>query len=599
MFSYRCLITSLSILNSLPLVLSAGWASPEYPAELLFNRPLPIPPVKTPLYTFTNNETGARLDYYEVQITPFTKTQYPNLGPAQFIGYDGMFPGPTFKACQGRESIVRFINVASTLTSSVHLHGSYTRAPFDGYADDKIRIGEYKDYYYPNKQSARTLHYHDHVADHTAKNVYYGQTGMYIIEDPEEQALGLPKGNYDIPLAIMARQYTSNGSLYDPEANGEIRNLYGDVNEVNGQPWPYLQVEPRKYRFRILDLGISRTYLLYLTADQQQSQRINMTIVGSDAGLLAYPVSTQDLGISVGERWEVIVDFAPFKGQNVTMMNVQGIDPSSDYNSTDKVMRFVVGNTVKNDENNGPIPQKLREVPFPPNNSVDDREFLFALEGGEWKINGVTWSDIRERLLASPKRGSIESWTFRNGDRDASHPIHTHLIDFQVISRTSSFRGVLPYEAAALKDVVWLAPGETVRMLARFSPWPGVYMFHCHNLIHEDHQMLVEFNVTQVEGLDLNETELFIDPLDPQYRPVGYSASDLSARIGSFSREAIRGKVSFLLTKHAYGDVNKVDEALDAYWHTKAQGEEAGSSEPSALQRRNLLNGWTNRIKQV
>lgn len=118
------------------------------------------------------------------------------------------------------------------MTSSVHLHGSYTRAPFDGYADDKIRIGEYKDYYYPNKQSARTLHYHDHVADHTANNVYFGQAGLYIIEDPEEQALDLPRGNYDINLSIMARQYTGNGSLWDPEANREFRNMYGDVNEV-------------------------------------------------------------------------------------------------------------------------------------------------------------------------------------------------------------------------------------------------------------------------------------------------------------------------------------------------------------------------------
>lgn len=93
MLSSRLLVASFSILNNLPLALSAGWASPEYPAHLFFNRPLPIPPVKTPLYTFTNNETGAPIDYYEVQITPFTKTQFPNLGPARFVGYDGMFPG--------------------------------------------------------------------------------------------------------------------------------------------------------------------------------------------------------------------------------------------------------------------------------------------------------------------------------------------------------------------------------------------------------------------------------------------------------------------------------------------------------------------------
>lgn len=135
-----------------------------------------------------------------------------------------------------------------------------------------------------------------------------------------------------------------------------------------------------------------------------------MTIIASDGGLLAYPVSVETVGVSVGERWEIIVDFAPYKGQNITMMNVPGIDIGSDYNNTDKIMRkyrclpsfvastfahlrlgFIVGDTVHNDENNGHIPHKLRDVPFPPNNTVDDREFLFALEGGEWRINGVTW----------------------------------------------------------------------------------------------------------------------------------------------------------------------------------------------------------------
>jgi bilirubin oxidase len=93
-------------------------------------------------------------------------------------------------------------------------------------------VGSYKDYYYPNRQNARTLWYHDHAADHTAENVYFGQAGFYIMSDAEEQSLGLPSGDYDIPLGIFARRYNNDGTLWDPELNNEVTSVYGDVVEV-------------------------------------------------------------------------------------------------------------------------------------------------------------------------------------------------------------------------------------------------------------------------------------------------------------------------------------------------------------------------------
>jgi bilirubin oxidase len=130
------------------------------------------------------------IDYYEIDIKPFTTTQYPNLGPARGVGYDGLPVGPTFKVTQGREAVVRFINHGDR-ANSVHLHGSYSRSPFDGYADDITEVGQYKDYYYPNRQNARTLWYHDHAVDHTAENVYFGQAGFYILSDSQVTHLPL------------------------------------------------------------------------------------------------------------------------------------------------------------------------------------------------------------------------------------------------------------------------------------------------------------------------------------------------------------------------------------------------------------------------
>ena len=126
---------------------------------------------------------------------------------------------------------MRFINHGDR-ANSVHLHGSFSRAPFDGWADDVTQPHQFKDYYYPNRQNARPLWYHDHAVDHTAENVYFGQAGFYILSDAQEQSLGLPSGNYDIPLGIFARRYNPNGTLWDPELNREVTSVYGDVIEV-------------------------------------------------------------------------------------------------------------------------------------------------------------------------------------------------------------------------------------------------------------------------------------------------------------------------------------------------------------------------------
>ena len=217
---------------------------------------------------------------------------------------------------RGEETVVRVLNQGSG-PAAMHLHGSPTHSPWDGWASDLLQPGQFKDYYYPNTQ-AGPLWYHDHVDHSTGPDVYYGQAGSYIIYDPAEDSLGLPLGDYDVPLALSDKIYQSNGDLASPEASD--LNFLGDILEVNNQPWPYFEVEPRKYRLRFFCMSLSRAFELQFV-DDETSQLIDVQVIASDAGLFEHPVTTNDIAISMGERYEVVIDFALFQGKNITLMN--------------------------------------------------------------------------------------------------------------------------------------------------------------------------------------------------------------------------------------------------------------------------------------
>ncbi|KAF1840560.1 uncharacterized protein K460DRAFT_381331 [Cucurbitaria berberidis CBS 394.84] len=541
-----------ALLASKALAKDDKWLSPEY--KQIFQNPLPIPTDKVKAYTYKNDTTGNEIDFYEVDVKPFEQQVYPGLKPAKLVGYDGISPGPTFRLTKGREAIVRFKNYGEQ-DLSVHLHGSYSRAPFDGWAEDTTKPGQYKDYYYPNHQSARTLWYHDHAIHHTAENAYFGQAGFYILHDPAEDALGLPSGKYDLPLALAAKQYNKDGTLFNPK--DETISLWGDVIHVNGQPWPFHKVEPRKYRLRFLDTSISRAFKL--TFEDDKGKNINFQVIAADTGLMSRPVQSDNLEISMAERWEVVIDFSTYAGKNVTLKNGRDVQHDEDYNSTDKVMRFVVGKEVTSTDGNGDLPGTLRTVPFPPKKSGIDRSFKFGRTGGQWTVNGVTFADVNNRILAKPKRGTVEVWELENSSGGWSHPVHIHLVDFQILSRTKGKRGVLPYEKEALKDVVLLGENEVVTVIARYAPYDGVYMFHCHNLIHEDHDMMAAFNVSSLGDWGYPETTRFIDPMEQKYRSKDINDHDDEL-------EHIYEKCAEFEAMEAYTDPEKMEDALVSYW---------------------------------
>ncbi|KAK3720181.1 hypothetical protein LTR37_004005 [Vermiconidia calcicola] len=381
------------------------------PPLALFENKLPIPAIAKP--EFSEEIDGRTVDFYSMTIENFDKQIYPDLNPSHMVGYNGMAPGPTFFVDRGRETIIRYLNKGNQI-SAVHLHGSATHAVWDGWAEDDIGPGQWKDYYYPNYESGRSMWYHDHVHGHTATNAYMGQAGAYILHDAAEDALGLPSGDYDVPLAIADKKYQSNGELVSPE--GETQNFYGDIIHVNDQPWPYHAVEPRKYRFRVYCMSLSRPYNLWF--QDASGQSIEFQIIGSDAGLFGSPVSSSDLTISMGERYEIAIDFAAFAGQNITLSNALQIPIIEEYENTDKVMRFVVGSSVSDSSNNDGVPSTLNpDVNWPEQKDNVDHVFTFQQGGdggAQWSVNGLDWEDVNNRILAKPPQGATELWELRH-----------------------------------------------------------------------------------------------------------------------------------------------------------------------------------------
>ena len=460
------------------------------------------------------------------------------------FGYNGLVPGPTLRVNRGTPVTVRqtnllqqppaapYQNVAapSSYTSdpwqrstSTHLHGSASLPQYDGYASDITYPGQVKTYFYPNCQDARTLWYHDHGVHHTSQNAYNGLAGMYILHDQAEAGLGIPTGApgsasapYDVPMIVKDAMFATDGSLiYDDNSESGI---YGDVVLVNGVPWPVMDVEPRKYRFRILNASVSRSYKWQLHDGRAP---VPVTVIGTDAGLMPRPMTVTDFRHGMAERYEVIVDFANYRGALLTLKNL--LPPNNiNYDTVKQVMQFRVARTDPTTLVGNAVPSGWQELVESPEcmtwnessllaQGVPVRKFQFIRTNGHWTINGETWENVIEseytHCMAEPDRNAVEIWELTNTSGGWFHPVHIHLVDFQVLSRNGSAANVLPHEKGG-KDVVYVGENETVRVAMRFAGpaagpgWPeprGRYMMHRHNLVHEDHDMMMQFSVGDPE----------------------------------------------------------------------------------------------------
>jgi uncharacterized membrane protein YgcG len=264
-----------------------------------------------------------------------------------------------------------------------------------------------------------------------------------------------------------------------------------------------MQVEPRKYRFRFLNASISRSYDLALDTGEP------LTVIGTDGGLMPHPQAVANFRIGMAERYEVVIDFSKYQpGQRVVLRNLQPAN-NIDYANTNVVCAFEVLANVT-DSSNNEIPHDLNPnmttMGLTEADAMRSRYFRFERGNGHWTINGTTWEDVvnsgYELVCANPGFEDVEIWELHNPGGGWFHPIHIHLVDFKVLDRDG--RPPLPHELGP-KDVVYVGEGERVRVIMRFEHQRGKYMMHCHNLVHEDHDMMTQFMVGDPGPNDPND----------------------------------------------------------------------------------------------
>jgi spore coat protein A len=391
----------------------------------------------------------------------------------------------------------------------VHMHGAKARPESDGYPENWYVPGKSAVCHYPNRQDATMLWYHDHALGINRLNVFAGLLGAFFVRDEFEDALNLPRGKYEIPLVMYDRVFDLEGQLNYPVSGDEksawVPEVFGDAVLVNGKLFPYFEVEPRKYRFRVLNGANGRFFHLTLsgqTLSGQTSGALKFQQIGSDQGLLPAPVPVTLLSITPGERADLVVDFAGHGGESVILKN-----------DNLNVMQFRVA--PKGAPDTSVLPQTLRPVPRISESSAVKTRMLTLVEIDDlvqrpvrMLLNNVHWS---MPVTENPVLDSVEIWNLINLTDD-SHPIHLHLVKFQILDRRAFnigaywATGEIKYTGAAMppepgeagwKDTVRADPGMVTRIIIRFEGFTGRYVWHCHILEHEDNEMMRPFDVVK------------------------------------------------------------------------------------------------------
>ncbi len=440
--------------------------------------------------------------------------------PNSLVHIPDSYLGPIIRVKRGQKIRINYSNEIPQ-PSIVHWHGLHVPDVVDGHPRFAVDPGQGYTYEFEIANRAGMYWYHPHPHGQTGPQVYAGMAGLFMISDDEEEALGLPTGDYDIPLVLQDRVIDGNNQLvYMP--NGMMDQMIGFLGNrllVNGKPDYELSVENRAYRLRFLNGSNSRIYKL------GWQDGTPLTVIATDGGLLEKPVQRNYVTLAPAERVELWVDFSQWElGSELTLQSLafSGASPMGGGMgggaSVPNGAPFNVLNVrVEREAREKPaLPAQLSTIPryqlSEAVNANNPRTFTLGMQQMTWTLNGRTFEMTNVANDEIVKLNTLEVWEFVNpagggrgmmgGGMAMVHPMHVHGLQFQVIERQvqSGFQDAWKtvsdgFVDEGWKDVVLLMPGERVKILLKFEDFTGLYLYHCHNLEHEDQGLMRNYRV--------------------------------------------------------------------------------------------------------
>jgi blue copper oxidase len=448
--------------------------------------------------------------------------------PAALQPIPNSYLGPIIRVKHG-EKIRIHLNNALREPTIIHWHGLHVPPEMDGHPRNAIGPGKSYVYDLEIKNRAGTYWFHPHPHQRTGFQVYAGLAGLFLVSDEEESAASLPSGEFDVPLVIQDRTFNAaNELVYTTSPMDQMSGVLGDHILVNGQSDYALNVATRAYRFRVLNGSNSRVYKL---AWEDGSP---LVVIATDGGLLERPVRRNFVTLGPGERIELWTDFSTrrvgselklkslaFSGAESAMMGgmmsgmmggmgrgmVSGGTAALPNGAEFTILRLRVDRDIRDKT---PLPERLSTIRRfrldEAVNSQNPRAFGIAMRGMmNWTINGRLFEMESVASNEIVKLHTLEAWEFDNQTSSMAqmaHPMHIHGGSFQILERwiAPQFEGVWEsvragYVDEGWKDTVLLWPGERVRLLMRFDDFPGLFMYHCHNLEHEDLGLMRNYKI--------------------------------------------------------------------------------------------------------
>ena len=418
--------------------------------------------------------------------------------PNSLVAMPNSFLGPTIRVKRGQKVRVHLINELATKTI-IHWHGQHLPEEMDGHPLYSIDSGETYTYEFEVTNRAGTYWYHPHPDKQTGAQVYYGLAGLFIIEDEAEEAFNLPVGEFDLPLVIHDRTFRQNGELQYVDNGHQIMvGFWANSVLINGQLNHTQNVSSQPYRLRLLNGSNARLYKI------AWDDGTPINIIGTDGGLLASPVTREYITLAAAERFDLWVDFSGI--ENGQTKSLVALPFEGGNQSIVELIRFEITKQV---ENGSSLPAAFAPLNFPdPKTAINydaPRQFDFFLNHMTPVVDGKRFDIDDADPNETVKLNTLEVWEVTNDVNGANgfpHPIHIHGVQFQVIERS-----VLPqakrmwetmkdgYVDEGWKDTVLLMPGERAKLCLKFEDYTGLFLFHCHNLEHEDGGMMRNYRV--------------------------------------------------------------------------------------------------------